>query len=396
MSSTGLRRLHEAMAGYAERGDMPGIVTMVSRRGEVQVDTIGTTAIGGNEPIERDAIFRLASLTKPITAAAAMILVDEGRLRLDEPVDRLLPELASRQVLKRLDGPLDDTVPAIRPITVLDVLTFRMGFGIVMSPPDTYPILKAVHALQIGTMGPPKPGVSLAPDDWIARLGSLPLMHQPGDRWMYNTSSSVLGVLIARASGQPLETFMRERIFEPLGMDDTGFSVPAAKLNRLSVCYEVEPETGALALHDGVDDSQWSDPPAFPDGAAGLVSTADDYYAFGQMMLNRGMSGNKRILSEQAVEAMTTDQLSLDQKAKSDFYPGFWEGRGWGFGLTIITGADEVSAAPGRFGWDGGYGTSWYADPGAGMTAVMMSQRLIPPETMHSDFWRAVYQALDD
>jgi CubicO group peptidase (beta-lactamase class C family) len=165
-----------------------------------------------------------------------MILVEECKLRLDEPVDALLPELAERQVLKRLDGPLDDTVPAKRPITVRDLLTFRMGFGQIMAPLDAYPILKAANELQIG-MGPPNPSTMPAPDEWMRRLGSLPLMHQPGERWMYNTGSDVLGVLIARASGRELPTFLRERLFEPLEMRDTGFSVPEASLDRLATSY---------------------------------------------------------------------------------------------------------------------------------------------------------------
>src|SRR6266699_2275595 len=230
LSRARLSRMHDVMAGYVERGEVPGLVTLVSRRGEVHIDAIGTRAIADGTPMRRDTIFRISSMTKPITAVATMILVEECKVRLDEPVDRWLPELAERQVLKRLDGPLDDTVPANRSITVRDLLTFRMGFGQMMAPPDAYPILKAANEQQIG-MGPPSPSQMPAPDEWMRRLGTLPLMHQPGERWMYNTGSDVLGVLIARASGQQLEAFLRERIFEPLGMKDTGFSVPEASLD---------------------------------------------------------------------------------------------------------------------------------------------------------------------
>src|SRR5674536_180518 len=186
LSEARLGRMHDVVAGHVEGGHAPGLVTLVSRRGEVHVDAIGTTAVGGNEPMRRDTIFRISSMTKPVTAAAAMILVEECKLRLDEPVDRLLPELADRKVLKRLDGPLHDTVPAIRPITVRDLFAFTMGFGIVMAPPDTYPIQKAMSDLSLG-QGPPSPSAPPAPDEWIRRLGTLPLMHQPGERWMYNT-----------------------------------------------------------------------------------------------------------------------------------------------------------------------------------------------------------------
>jgi CubicO group peptidase (beta-lactamase class C family) len=229
--------MHDVMAGHVERGEAPGIVTLLGRRGEVHVDAIGARAVGGRGAMRHDTIFRITSMTKPVTAAAAMILVEECRLRLDEPVDRLLPELASRRVLRRLDGPLDDTVPAERPITLRDLLTFRLGLGMVMGPADPYPIERAIRELGIVGFGPPDPSTPHEPDEWLRRLGTLPLMHQPGERWMYNTGSYVLGVLIARASGQPLEPFLRERLFDPLGMKDTAFSVPAAKRDRLANVY---------------------------------------------------------------------------------------------------------------------------------------------------------------
>jgi CubicO group peptidase (beta-lactamase class C family) len=260
LSRVRLGRMHDVMAGYVERGEVPGIVTLVSRRGEVHVDAIGRMAIGG-DPMRRDAIFRISSMTKPITAAATMILVEECKVRLNEPVDRLLPELAGRRVLKRLDGPLDDTVPAERPITVRGLLTFRMGFGMVMAPPDTYPIQRAVSEQRLG-QGMPEPSTPPAPDEWIRRLGTLPLMHQPGEKWMYNTGSDVLGVLIARASGQPLEAFFRERMFESLGMVDTGFSGrlrsstgwlpatgPTPKPARSSFMTRPRAANGAARLH---------------------------------------------------------------------------------------------------------------------------------------------------
>ncbi|HEX6122184.1 MAG TPA: serine hydrolase domain-containing protein, partial [Ktedonobacterales bacterium] len=372
------------------------LVTLLARRGAVYVDVIGAQALGG-APMQRDTIFRISSMTKPITAVAAMILVEECKLRLDDPVDRLLPELADRQVLKRLDGPLDETVPANRPITVRDLLTFTMGFGILLTPPDTYPIQTAISERQLG-QGAPRPLTPPAPDEWMRRLGTLPLMHQPGEQWMYNTGSDVLGVLIARASGQPLETFFRERIFEPLGMTDTSFSVPAAKLDRLATSYMANPESGALELYDEAAGGQWSRPPAFPSGAGGLVSTIDDYLAFGQMLLNRGRNGNGRLLSRLAVEAMTTDQLTPQQKAVSGFFPGYFDNCGWGFGVSIVTRRDGVAAVPGRFGWDGGLGTSWYSDPREEMVAILMTQRGAFPlfSGSYLDFWTLAYQAIDD
>jgi CubicO group peptidase (beta-lactamase class C family) len=385
--------MHDVMAGYVGRGAVPGIVTLVSRRGEVHVDTIGAKAFDG-DPIRRDTIFRISSLTKPIIAVATMILVEECLLRLDEPVDRLLPELADRGVLQRLDGPIDAIVPALRPITTRDLLTMRMGFGFLLEDGD-FPILAATSEQQI-VMGPPKPATPLAPDEWIRRFATLPLMRQPGEAWMYELAFSVLGVLIARASGRPLETFLRERIFAPLGMKDTGFSVPATSLDRLATCYWTNFETGAFEVYDGVQDSQWSRPPAFPDAAGGLVSTIDDYLAFGQMMLAKGRHGSERILSRPSVELMTSDHLTAAQRAAAGLFLD--DSRGWGFGVSVITRRDDVAAVPGRFGWDGGLGTSWYADPSEDMHAILMCQRLADPDTprLDLDFWTSVYQAIDD
>jgi CubicO group peptidase (beta-lactamase class C family) len=398
LSRVRLGRMYDVMKGYVERGAVPGLITLVSRRGEVYVDVIGTMGYVVSDPIQRDTIFRISSMTKPITAVATMILVEECKVRLDEPVDRLLPELARRQVLKRLEGPLDDTVPAIRPITVRDLLTFRMGFGQMMALPDAYPILKAANEQQIG-MGPPSPDMLPAPDEWIRRLGQLPLMHQPGEKWMYNTGSDVLGVLIARASGQPLEAFLRERIFEPLGMKDTSFSVPGHKLDRLATSYWTNFVSRKIEVYDEAEGGQWSRSPAFPSGAGGLVSTIDDYLAFGQMMLNHGKHGSERILSRLSVETMTSDQLTPEQKALSGLVSGDFDNHGWGFGMSVVTKRDDVSAVPGRYGWDGGMGTSWYSDPKEEMVTILMTQQSWTspsPPNVCLDFWTSAYQAIDD
>jgi CubicO group peptidase (beta-lactamase class C family) len=393
-----LERVHDVMADHTERGNAPGLVSAVSRRGEVHVDAIGTMAVGSTEPIRRETIFRISSMTKPITAIATLILVEECKLRLDEPVDRLLPELADRRVLKRLDGPVDDTEPAHRPITVRDLLTFRMGFGLLFGSPDEYPILKAADEALLG-QGPPNPSTPPGPDEWIRGFGRLPLMHQPGHKWMYNTGSDVLGVLIARAAGQPLETFFRERIFEPLGMKDTGFSVPAANLDRLATSYLTDPETGALTLNDEPVGGQWSRPPAFPSGAGGLVATVDDYLAFAHMLLDRGRFGGDRIVSRLSIEAMTTDQLTAEQKAISSIVPGYFDSHGWGFGVAVATTRTDPAEPVGAFGWDGGLGTCWRTDPSEEMITILMTQAAWtspnPPDVCR-DFWTSAYQAIDD
>ena len=398
LSKTRLGRLREVMAGFVERGEVPGLVALISRRGEIHVEALGMKALGGGNPVERDTIFRIASMTKPITAAAAMILVEECKLRLDDPVDELLPELADRRVLKRLDGPLDDTEPAKRPITLRDLLTFRMGFGIVIAPPGTCPIQTAVDDLELG-QGAPRPSLPPAPDEWIRRFGTLPLMHQPGEKWVYHTGSDVLGVLIARASGRPFESFLSERIFEPLGMMDTAFCVPGSKLDRLATAYSRNFKTGPLELYDSAEDGQWSRPPAFPSGGGGLVSTVDDYLAFSRMMLNQGRHRGGRILSRPSIETMTSDHLTPAQKAVSGLVPGYFDSHGWGFGVAVVTRREDVAAPVGSYGWDGGLGTSWRSDPGEDMVTILLTQASwtspVPPRVVR-DFRTAAYQAIDD
>ncbi len=282
LSQARLESMHDVMAGHVESRFVPGLVTLLSRRGETHVDVIGTTAFDSEVPMRRDTIFRIASVTKPIVAAAAMILVEECALRLDEPVDPWLPELADRRVLRAIDSPLDDTVPANRPITPRDLLTFRLGIGAVMAFPPRYPIQQAMAEAGVAP-GPTLP--AHAPDELMKRFGSLPLVHQPGERWLYNSGSDILGVLISRVAGTSLEEFLRERIFAPLGMNDTAFSVPASKLDRLASSYWTNCATGKFEVFDGVDDSRWAHPPVFESGSGGLVSTVDDLLAFGQIML---------------------------------------------------------------------------------------------------------------
>ncbi len=398
LSQKGLNRMYGVMTDYVDNGEVPGIVTLVSRRGEVDVNAIGMKKIGENNAVQRDTIFRISSMTKPITAAAAMILIEECVLRLDDPVDRLLPELANRKVLKRIDGKLDDTVPARRQITVRDLLTFRMGFGLVMGTPDAYPILKAANELQIG-MGAPIPASMSAPDEWIHRLGTLPLMHQPGEMWMYNTSADVLGVLIARASGQPFDIFLRERVFGPLGMKDTGFSVPAEKIGRFATSYWLNPQTGKLEVFDEADTGQWSRPPAFSSGSGGLVSTIDDYFAFSELLLNTSKRTTPRILSQRSVELMRMDQLTPEQKAISGLVPGYFDSHGWGFGMSIVTRRTDLTGSVGTFGWDGGLGTSWAADPKEGLTTILMTQRAWSSPSQPNvclDFRTSAYLTIED
>jgi CubicO group peptidase (beta-lactamase class C family) len=388
--------LHATMAGYVKRGDIPGIVTLIACGDDIQIDAVGTKTVAGDDPMQHDTIFRIASISKPITAAAAMILVDEGQLRLDDCVEHWLPELGNRKVLRDLSSELDDTVPADRSITVRDLLTFCLGFGSVMAMPGSYPIQRAIDDGCIGGDGPPHPALTPDADEWIRRLGELPLMYQPGERWVYHTGSDVLGVLIARATGKSLETFMRERLFDPLGMKDTSFSVPASKLNRFPACYRFNHESKHLDEFDAVVNSEWSKPPAFESGGGGLVSTAEDYFAFCRMMLNKGVWNGKRILTQDSVELMTTDQLTAEQKIGSEIF--FGSHSSWGFGMAVNIKQGKPWQVPGRFGWDGGFGTSAYSDPTSDFIGILLTQRMMEspqPPAVFNDFWEHAYRAIE-
>jgi CubicO group peptidase (beta-lactamase class C family) len=396
LSRARLARMRDVMAGHVESGRMPGLVTLVNRRGETQVETIGSLAFGSTAPMRRDTIFRIASISKPITAAAAMILVEESKLRLDDPIEHWLPEFKDRKVLRAIDSPLDDTVPAKRAITLRDLLTFRSGHGAVFVFPPRYPIQLAMDEAGVA---PSANLFSGSPDEFMKRFGGLPLIHQPGEQWLYHSGSDILGVLIARVSGKSLEAFLTERIFAPLGMKDTGFSVPKSKLDRLPASYVTDPKTGERIVFDEAHGGKFSKPPIFESGGGGLVSTVDDYLAFGRMMLNMGRHGRERILSRLSVELMTTDHITAAQKAVSAFFPNFWDNQGWGFGMSIITRRDDLAGVPGRYGWHGGYGTSAYMDPKEDLVGILMTQRLWDSPSLPAvvtDFWTQVYSAVDD
>jgi CubicO group peptidase (beta-lactamase class C family) len=263
-------------------------------------------------------------------------------------------------------------VPADRPITLRDLLTFRMGFGAVMAPPGVYPIQQAMTEAGLAPGPDPAP---FGPDEFMRRLGGLPLLHQPGEQWMYHTGSDVLGVLVARAAGTDLATFLQQRMFGPLGMADTAFCVPEDKLGRLATAYYVDPASGGLAVYDQAR-GRWAQPPSFQAGGGGLVSTAEDYLAFARMLLEQGRHGTTRLLARATVELMTTDQITAEQKAASPFFAGFWQSRGWGLGLAVVTRREGLGPSAGSFGWDGGFTTSCYIDPQEQMVAILLTQRL--------------------
>src|SRR5215472_2411386 len=382
ITTAGIEELQAVAERHVADDRVPGLVALVAVGDQVHVEALGRLTVGG-PPVARDSLFRIASTTKPITAAATLAVAGDGLIDLDEPVDRLLPELANRRVLKQMAGPLDDTVPAVRPITARDLLTFTFGFGMVADmflASEPWPVVAAAGELRLQTFGPPNPDVQPDPDTWIANLGSLPLIAQPGERWMYNTGAQVLGVLLARAAGQPLPRVLESRLFEPLGMRDTSFWAPDPA--RLATSYQSTPD--GLVVYDAPSGA-WSKPPAFGDGAAGLVSTADDLLAFARMLLR----GGEPVLPAAAVRDMTSDQLTQKQKALGGLGPDFFTEQSWGYCQAVL--------ASGAFGWDGGLGTSWLVDPNYDLVIIVLTQRMFDdPElpAVHRDIRAAAYEAL--
>lgn len=360
LDDTVLARIDEIVERAVEQGQAPGVVAAVARGGRVHVATAGVMGVGG-APMRRDTLFRISSNTKPMTAVVVLSLVDDSLVALDESVERLLPELADRQVLVRPDGPLSETVPAQRPITVRDLLTFTWGFGMqgaMFMAAAPWPILTATIERDLSTFGPPQPASTPDPDTWMARLGELPLLAQPGERWLYQSGSQVLGVLASRAAGAPYAEVLRQRLLGPLSMNDTAFHT--TDTSRLATAYENH--GGELVVSDPPE-GQWSHPPAFPDGGSGLVSSVDDLVTFGRML----MRGGSPVLRPTTVAEMTRDQLTTAQRA--NVWPGFsfLEERGWGYGLSVL---DD-----GRYTWDGGLGTTWSNVPSQDLTVVVLTQR---------------------
>lgn len=395
-TEAGVARMAKAVQTAVDGGDVAGIVTLIARGSEMHVHTSGMQDRESSTPMQRDTIFRIASMTKPICAVAALMLVEEGTFTLDTPVDEWLPELGKRQVLRAIDSQLDDTVAAARAVTVRDLLTLRMGIGAIMEAPGTYPIQSAMAAAGLQPSGEV---FGEGQDVFMQRLQALPLIHQPGTRWMYHTGIDVLGVLIARAAGVTLSTFLHERIFVPLRMTDTAFFVPDSKLGRLATCYQRDPHSNQLMMFDSARGGRFSHPPAFESGGGGLVSTADDFLKFARMLLPERSDGEStvRLLSAASVAEMTTDQISAEQKAASPFIPGFWDTNGWGFGISMNTAPDDASPEPGRLGWGGGFGTQFIADPSQNLIAILLLQRVISgpdDESVNEAFIRNVYDAL--
>lgn len=372
---------------YVDAGELAGAVSLVYHRGEVvQVSARGVQDLETGAPMARDTIFGLASMTKPITAVAVMMLVEEGELDLDAPVDRWLPELANPRVLSDPNGPLDQVYDAPRAITARDLLRYTMGLGFpewAGIAPEA-PISQEFAAMRRG---------DFTADEYMERLGTLPLAFAPGERWVYHTPSMVAGVLIERASGMGLAEFFRTRIFEPLGMPDTGFWVPAAKRHRLASYYRGGEQPGTL-VPVADNSTRYAEPPKFPSAGGGLVSTVDDYLRFGRMLLGRGELDGVRILSSASVDEMLTDQLPEEPERRFFLFEDFWRGAGFGLGLQITTEQSDGGPSVGSFWWHGATGVQWTADPRNDLIFLRFIQRGDVPRGFGAEYMQALYEAI--
>ncbi|TGD90357.1 class A beta-lactamase-related serine hydrolase [Mycolicibacterium sp. CH28] len=348
-----------------DSGLLAGAVTLAWQHGKVlQVNEIGYRDVEAGLPMQRDTIFRIASMTKPVTVAAALSLAEEGKLTLSDPVSRWLPELADMQVLLDPAGPLDRTEPARRPITIDDLMTHRSGLAYMFSVQG--PLSRAYG----------KVSLRQDQDHWLAEIAQLPLVHQPGDRLTYSHATDVLGIAVSRIAGKPLHTVLSERIFDPLGMTDTGFFISPTKRARAATMYRLDQETGLH--HDAMGPIPVTEP-RFCQGGASLVTTVDDYLRFARMLLSGGEVDGGRVLSAESVQAMRTDRLTAEQKNYPFLGMPFWVGRGFGLNLSVVT--DPAKSAQlygpgglGTFSWPGAYGTWWQADPANDLILIYLIQ----------------------
>ncbi len=392
----------ESVTAAVDAGLLAGAVTLVWQRGKVlQVNEIGYRDVDARVPMTRDTNFRIASMTKPVTVAAAMTLVEEGALALSDPITNWLPEFTSMRVLADPRGPLDATVPARRAITVEDLMTHRSGLAYQFSIPG--PLARAYAKVSLRQDA----------DAWLAEVATLPLVHQPGQQLTYSHATDVLGILISRIAGKPLHEVLDDQILGPLGMVDTGFFLTPQSRRRAATMYALTPE-GTLR-HSVMGPPQVT-PPAFCQGGAGLWSTADDYLRFARMLLEGGTVDGVRVLSPESVRDMRTDRLTEQQKQVPFLGMPYWIGRGFGLNLSMVN--DPARSGPlfgpggaGSFTWPGAYGTWWQADPENDLILIYLIQNapdlspdaaaiagntsLVALRTAQPRFVRRTYQALE-
>jgi CubicO group peptidase (beta-lactamase class C family) len=363
------------------RGEMPGAVALIWRPGQpIRRIAIGRRDVGRDLPVTDDTIFRIASLTKPVTSVAALALLDEGRFGLDDPITSVAPELAHLRVLENPEGSLDQTVPAARAITFRDLLTHRSGL--------TYgefhrgPIGAACRA----TLGGQIDNL-LSPDEWIARLATLPLIDQPGAAFHYGVSSDLLGFLLARIEGSTLGAVLRQRVLDPLGMQDTGFVVPHDKRHRRAALtgFDGAGRLTTLAVAPGGHAlAERPDSMTFESGSGGLWSTADDYLTFARLFVGSGAVDGVRILRSETCALMMSNQLTAEQRAGARLFgrAPFAEGHGFGMGVAVVMEPEKADVlrcrgGVGTVGWPGAYGSWWQADPNDGSVLIFLSHNMV-------------------
>jgi CubicO group peptidase (beta-lactamase class C family) len=375
-SSEGLEKIPPVLKAIVDAGDLSGFVTMTWRKGEqAQVNILGKRDIAAGLPMERDTLFRIASMTKPVTSVAALMLMEEGKFRLDDPITKWAPEFANMRVLKQADGPLDQTTPAPRAITMDDLFTHRSGlaYGFSSMGPVAHEYQRVLGDVLNSDM---------SADDWMKALSTLPLLYAPGERFHYSHSTDVLGYIVGRIAGMPFRDFLVQRLFKPLGMPDTDFFVPGDKRKRAAVVYRQDQATGKL---NPVPFKQYNSPPAFTGGGGGLISTLDDYLQFARMLLNKGEHNGKRYLKAETVQLMCTNRLTAEQRA-IPFLGAIpmWAGMGFGLGVSVIDKPDQLGflgmGGVGSFGWPGAFGTWWQADPANDMIMIYLIQNSMPLE----------------
>jgi CubicO group peptidase (beta-lactamase class C family) len=364
-----LAKIPPALQAVIDAGDLSGFVTLIWRKGEeLQFNALGRRNIESGAPMTRDTLFRIASMTKPITSVAALMLMEEGKLRLDDPISKWMPEFADMRVLKNAQGPVEDTYPAPREITVEDLFTHRAGlaYGFTSIGPIAYAYQNALGDVLTNQMGP---------DAWLKALGGLPLSYPPGERFHYSHATDVLGFLVGRIAGMDFRDFLFKRIFEPLGMVDTDFWIPPAKRARMATMYRMkEDESGLEVAPFPLVDA----PPAFCGGGGGLISTLDDYLKFARMLLGGGEVDGVRLLKPETVTLMRANRLSDAQRAVPFMGIPFWAGQGFGLGLSVITDVEKQAwmgaGSNGSFGWPGAFGTWWRGDPEEDMILIYLIQ----------------------
>ncbi|HUZ13952.1 MAG TPA: serine hydrolase domain-containing protein [Caulobacteraceae bacterium] len=368
-----LAEIEPALRSVVEPGYLSGAVTLVWRNGEeLRFDAVGQRDIEAGLPMTRDTLFRIASMTKPITSAAAMMLIEQGKLRLDDPIKLWAPEFAQMRVLKSPTGPIEDTYPAPRDITIEDLMTHRAGlaYGFTSIGPIAHAYQRALGDVL---------NADMTPDAWMQALASLPLAYPPGERFHYSHATDVLGFIVGRIGGGGFRDFLMQRLLGPLGMADTDFWIPPAKRGRAAVVYRLDEKLGKLAptpfrQHDA--------PPAYCGGGGGLISSLDDYLRFARMLLNGGELDGRRYLNPESVRLMRTNRLTDAQREIPFMGIPFWAGQGFGLGLSVITDPEKQAwmgaGSKGAFGWPGAFGTWWQASPDDGLILLYLIQNSMP------------------